>query len=227
MKIKEREKAIQLRKQGWSLRKIQEELNVSKASVSNWVRGVSLTKKQMEFLKGSPYTSRAVELRRQSRMSRVNDKRKMKINSAAKELGSLSLHELLFLGIGLYWGEGTKRKLGSVELTNSDPEMLRIGMLFFRKVCKVAEHKFRAHIYLHEDQSKDRAIQFWSKQLNLQREFFQKTTILRNRNRSKTNASLRYGTCAIAIYDTKLHLQIIGWIQGVVEEFSKKTVDHS
>ena len=49
-KLDEKERAIKLRKDGWSVRKIAETLDVSRGSVSLWVRDVELTKKQKEQL---------------------------------------------------------------------------------------------------------------------------------------------------------------------------------
>ena len=50
MKTEKRKQARRLRKEGKSVREITKILNVSKGSISRWVRDISLTSKQVERL---------------------------------------------------------------------------------------------------------------------------------------------------------------------------------
>ena len=49
----------------------------------------------------------------------------------------------------LYWAEGGKTRKGMVRFSNSDPEMIKIMMAFFRKVCNAPKEKFRGYIHIH------------------------------------------------------------------------------
>lgn len=62
------------------------------------------------------------------------------------------------LGIGLYWGEGSK--YGSAfELTNSDPGILKCWIKWHKKF--LPDLSLRYTIFAHEDIDKDECIKYW------------------------------------------------------------------
>lgn len=86
MKKLEQERAIKLRTQGYSIKKISEKLNVSKSSVSLWVRNVVLSEAQLSTLASNSHSSLAIERRRQSRLKSEEVKRNSTIAVAAKDI---------------------------------------------------------------------------------------------------------------------------------------------
>lgn len=51
-------------------------------------------------------------------------------------------YDLKLSAIMLYWGEGSKTS-GSVKLANSDPEIIKIFLLFLRNICCVEEKRIK------------------------------------------------------------------------------------
>ena len=146
MKITEKEKARKLRKQGKSINQIVAEAGLSKASVSEWVRDIVLTKSQKDKISKRGRSIESIEKRRISRLKNEQNKRQIIINKAKKDIIKISLKELKLIGIMLYWGEGGKTGR-VVRLANSDPEIIKIMMRFFREICNVPENKFNGHIH--------------------------------------------------------------------------------
>lgn len=214
MKLIEKRKAMALRKKGASLDLIARDLRVSKASVSSWVREVRLTKKQIEKLRKNSHSRIAIEKRRISRIKKEEARRDIIQTGAQKSIRAVTNSNLFFIGLALYWGEGTKKKRGVVEFTNSDPEMIRIMMVFLENCCKVKREKFRGHVFLHEHLSVVKAEKYWSKISGIKRSQFHKTSVQHNRKRVHKD-SLPYGTFAIIVCDTELKLKINGWTKGM------------
>ncbi|MCB9811574.1 hypothetical protein H6783_01550 [Candidatus Nomurabacteria bacterium] len=216
MKLAEKLKARTLRVKGHSIGEIATKLSVSKSSVSNWVADIELSSAQIKQLKTNSHSAVAVENRRRSRLKNENARREQIIEKAKSEVNKPTAQELFFLGVALYWGEGTKKKRGVVEFTNSDPKVVEVMMRFFRDVCSVPEKKFRGHVYIHEHLSIEKAEQYWSRVARIPRRQFYKTSIQHNRTRLKKD-TLTKGTFAISICDTELKLRILGWIEGVYQ----------
>lgn len=212
----EKNKAIELRKKGWSLNSIKEKLGVSKSSVSLWVRDVQLDNIQKSRLKMNSYTTEAVENRRLSRLKNEEIKRKEIINRAYVEVKKIKRSELFFVGIALYWAEGSKSKhRRNVEFSNSDPKMIKLMMKFFCDFCDVPEKKFRGHVYLHPNLNKEIAEDYWSKVSGIPKNQFFKTTQSHNKASKNKKNNLKYGTFSINIGSVELFLKLNGWISAL------------
>ena len=212
MKRAERDKAIVLRKGGVSMREIARTLNVSKASVSFWVRDIPLTSAQRQRLTLNGYSVDAVEKRRQRRLENTRLQRVAIMQEAAKNLGTLSDRALWLIGIALYWGEGGKTKT-AVRLSNSDPGVIKVMMKFFRIICDVPEEKFRGHVHTFSHLNVESAERYWSKISNIPRRQFYKTyskPSIASKNKRNT---LPYGTFQIYVHDTRLYFKMMGWIE--------------
>lgn len=216
MKLHEMKTARLMRADGISIKEIAKKLQVSKASVSIWVRDVVLSTEQIDQLHGQPYSRKAVEKRRTARLKNEETKRRVVVDRARLQIKKLSNRELFLVGVALYWGEGTKMKRGVVEFTNSDPEMIKVMMEFFRKVCIIPESKFRGHVFLHEHLSVSDAVSYWSDISSIPIAQFHKTSVQHNKKKVKKD-TLPYGTFAVIVCDTERKLTMNGWIKGLTE----------
>jgi predicted transcriptional regulator len=217
MKVEEKKNAIRLRKKGYSMNDIVRELQVSKASVSLWVRNVSLTHTQRKNLTARGFSVDAVEKRRMSRIARTREEHRILTKHAGEEISSLSQHELWFLGIALYWGEGGKTHHGMVRIANSDPAVIQIMMRFFREICNVPEAKFNGHVHTFSHLNAKKAEEYWSNISGIPRQQFYKTYIKQSVASKNKRDTLPYGTFQIYVCDTKLFLRIMGWIERIKE----------
>src|SRR3989344_5896473 len=218
MKFEEKNLAINLRKQGWSMNEISGKIGVSKSSVSLWVRNVHLTDNQRKELSQKGLTKDSIEKRRTTRLSRENARRQIIIDNAKKEIFNLSDQELKLIGIALYWGEGGKANRGSVQLSNGDPRIIQLMMKFFKKVCKVPKEKFRGHIHIHPHLNIKESEHYWSSISGIPLSQFYKTYSKPNKSSQSKKNSLPFGTFDIYVHNTELFLKIKGWIEGVYQD---------
>ena len=222
MKKDEKNKAIFLRAQGNSMGEIARVLHVAKSSVSLWVRNVTLTIQQRKSLSEKGHTFEVIEKRRSVRLRNERARRHVYFQSAVDQTSKLSDDNLFFLGLALYWGEGSKYSRGNVCFHNSDPRLIQIMMKYFKKICRVDNKKFRGHVLLHPHLDARVAERYWSKISGIPLLQFQKTSQQHNKASKGKKDSLPLGTFMIGVYDTVLFLKIMGWMQGVYQHIVPK-----
>ena len=136
-KFEKKIEARKLRKKGWSIRSIALHIDVTKGSVSIWCRDLELTHKQKERLlknairAGHKGRMIGAEMNRKKKQDRIDYNKKLGI----QEIGRLAKRDLLLAGIGLYWGEGTKKS--ATALVNSDPKLILFMFHWFKYVMNV------------------------------------------------------------------------------------------
>ncbi|HEX9721750.1 MAG TPA: hypothetical protein VGA53_00640 [Candidatus Paceibacterota bacterium] len=222
MKTKEKNLAIKLRRQGYSINDIYRKLGVGKGSVSLWVRNIPLTEDQKQELSARGTKKAIIEKRRTTRLSNESARRQKIVDGAKKEIIRLSKNHLFLIGVALYWGEGGKTK-GIVRFSNSDPHMIQVMMNFFKQICKVPEERFRGYIHIHPHLDHKEAERYWSQVSGIPLERFYKT--YRKPNKASTNQkdSLPFGTFDVYICSTELLLKLKGWTEKIVELSTSKT----
>lgn len=123
---------------------------------------------------------------------------------------SASDEKLKIAGIMLYWGEGSKRG-NEVGFTNSDPEMVKVFLLFLRRICGIDEGRLKPMLHLYPDQDKKFIEEFWSLTAGIDKRFFYPSYIHQGKEGTYKNKS-RYGTFTVKYCDKRLLRVILGWI---------------
>lgn len=207
-KPEKRTKARYLREQGWSVRAITDELDVSKSSVSRWIRDIELTDEQHKTLKNNQkdYLQKG---------TKVNSENSLKQRQLYQEMGSQKAKEmrpLHMMGCMLYWAEGTKDR-NRVEFVNSDINMMKIFIQFLRNELGVPTSEISIRVTCHETNIVivEKIERFWLKLLELPHNSLQKTQFKQGSN-SRRNR-LQYGICSIRVDNTMVVQHIFGAIQ--------------
>lgn len=221
-KIKEKEKAINLRKKGLSYSEILKEVPVAKSTLSRWLRSVGLSKYQKQRLTKKKILGQQKAWKANIR-KRIEKTERIK-NLAKKEIDALSHKELWLVGIMLYWAEGCKEKSyrtgEQVALMNTDPNILKIFKIWLLDCCKVDPRDLVYDMYIHKSAKNnlEKVERYWRKQLNIPssvsfRIYFKKhnpKTVRKNINENY------YGTARIKVNaSTDFNRKIAGWMEGV------------
>ena len=215
MKTVERDLARELRRtQGLPINEIARRLNVSKSSVSLWVRDVRLTIQQEAALQAmNPAYNRQLSGWRNN-AARHRDKR-----VAAQKHGRALAQQadpLHIAGCMLYWAEGWKNR-NQLCFSNSDPDMVRFFVGFLRKSFDIKSRDIRLSCHLFADHlERQREVeQYWLDVAELPRESLRKSVVnlySRSSQRKRIN-KLPYGTCQIVVSRTSILQSIYGSIQ--------------
>jgi hypothetical protein len=221
MKSKEKLTARKLRAEGYSINEISRKVGAAKSSVSGWVKNIKLTNQQKKQLSEKGIRKAIIEQRRATRLKNESAKRQLIIDAAKKQINKLSKKELWLIGSILYWAEGGKTKRGLVRFSNSDAEMIKFMMAFFRSICKVPEGKFRGYIHIHPHLDHQKAERYWSTVTGIPQKRFYKTYRKTNKSSKHERDSLPFGTFDIYICNTELFLKICGWVRGIFKACNK------
>lgn len=220
---KDKEKAIILRKKGFSYNEISKKLGIPKGTLSYWLTDLKISDEAQKRILGRVYAGSVAGLiKRNKNQTALAKKRADEIRIIArKEAKELLKNKLFLIGISLYWAEGYKKgangsKWKAVDFANSDPELIKIMMKFFRKICKVDNEKIKMQIIAHKNVNIDEAINFWSSITKLPKGQFIKTCCSVSRySKNRRGNNLTHGTVHIRINSVKLFFRIIGWIDGL------------
>ncbi|MFM2339538.1 MAG: hypothetical protein RLZZ360_174 [Candidatus Parcubacteria bacterium] len=216
MKILEKKRAIELRERGIALGEIAKKLNVAKATVSYWVRDISLSKTQIKQLRANSHSREAIEKRRLSRMTAAEKIRDSIREEARQQAVQLIKNPLWCVAIALYWGEGGKTQR-TVRIANSDPSVIRLLCHFFRNECHVPLSKMRAHVHAFSHSDIESIEKYWSKISGIPRNQFFKAYIKQSSSSKEKRQTLPNGTMQIYVHDSSLFIKIIAWIEYLKE----------
>jgi transcriptional regulator with XRE-family HTH domain len=215
MKTAKRGQARRLRAQeGRSIKEIARLLGVSRSSVSLWVRDIELTRAQ-EIALNARDPSR--DGRRNGWAANIERARLRRRGFQLAGRRRARRQEPLYVaGCMLYWAEGWKCR-GSVELSNSDPEVIRFFARFLRECFGVPDDRMRVACHKFADHTvRQREIeQFWLDVAGLPRSSLRKSMVnhySRSSQRKRTNR-LPHGTCKLIVHSTEILQTIYGSIQ--------------
>ncbi|MEK7136177.1 MAG: helix-turn-helix domain-containing protein [Patescibacteria group bacterium] len=214
----DKNKALVLRKKGYSYSQIKEELNISKSTLSGWLASYPLSVERIKELRdNSPRRieryRNTMKLKREARLSSVYKKVK-------EDIGKLSNREIFLAGMFLYWAEGYKRAISTTALGNTDPTMLRFFIKWL-KVINAPIHKITVRLHIYADMDEKKAIQFWCKELSLPEACFVKTYVKKSNLSGLTYKNgFGHGTCNILIYNQDLHEYVLSSLQYIRSELT-------
>jgi hypothetical protein len=199
---------------GWSIGEIENELHVSRSSVSLWVRDVELTPAAHSRLltRVGRGPARSAELS----ASRARERRR-----AFQAAGRQLVYERdadYIAGCMLYWAEGAKAR-NTAKVINADPEVLVFFAGFLRRHFDVPDEKMAVYCNLFADHL-DRQCEiedFWLDRLRLPRSSLRKTVVnsYSKYSQKKRQNKLAYGTTALVVNST----QIVQTIYGSIQEY--------
>ncbi|MFF2430255.1 hypothetical protein [Streptomyces mirabilis] len=213
-----RDKARELRLQGWTYDQIQMELGCSKGSISLWVRDLPKPERR-----DPSERAKLASRKRWDHELAVRDEERQKTKAAAAaEIGTLSDRELFLVGVGMYWAEGSKDKpydrRENVTFVNSDPGMIETFLRWLDLLGVERDH-VRYCVMIHESADVAGAEQYWADLVGADRSAFNKTTIKKHNPKTvRKNVGASYRGClTIKVRQSAdLYRRIEGWWYGIV-----------
>ena len=125
-----KEKAISLRERGFLYSEIQQKIgNIPKATLSNWFKNISYSDIALKTLKKKNSDSSLKNIKIfNNKRSAVVKKDNIIAFKEGKEMLLSTKDKLMFVGVSLFWAEGTKAKqvnrTPDLRFTNSDEKMI-------------------------------------------------------------------------------------------------------
>lgn len=108
------------------------------------------------------------------------------------------------LGLGLYWGEGTKRNKNSVRLGNTDPDLIR-HFISFLSVCFLCDqNRLKFGLQIFSDINPEESLDYWVKKLRVKRSQFYKPLVSQIIRKGTYLKKSKYGVVTIYYNNTRL-----------------------
>ena len=175
--VQEKNKAVLLRKKGYSYNEILKRVPVAKSTLSLWLKDLPLTKYEKEVLRKRKHSNisrgriKAAAAHRRNRIAR--DKEVALV--AQKEFNQHKNDPLFHTGISLYWAEGAKRS-DMFQFTNSDYKMIEIMLQWLEEFTNYNRCDLGYRLYIHKPYAHENLEEWWQQKLNVDALMFKKTT---------------------------------------------------
>ncbi|HEU0080526.1 MAG TPA: hypothetical protein VFQ72_00670 [Candidatus Paceibacterota bacterium] len=221
-KADEKARAIFLREQGLTYSEILKEIRVAKSTLSLWFHDVGLAEHQWQRI-----TEKRIQGQKKGALARRNQRVRLQEeiwSKAEAEIGQLSERELWLVGIALYWAEGSKEKEwrpgARLIFSNSDPRMIRVFLLWLKKIANVPEEHISFDIYIHDNKKEELGLvrKFWSEQTGFPLSGFDRVYLKKHKIHTKRKSVdfLYNGLLRVKIRSSStLARKIEGWTRGI------------
>lgn len=107
------------------------------------------------------------------------------------------------LGLGLYWGEGTKANNFSIRLGNTDPDLILTFIVFLQTFFTIHKKDLRFGIQVFSDMKPEEVTLFWSSKLKVSKTQFMKTIVTKTRNNGSYTRKIKHGVLTVYFHNTK------------------------
>ena len=214
-------KVQMLRKQGWSLGKIQKKFGLPKTTIYSWISDIKVSKLQQEKIRISAL--QALQEGREKaqailRLQRIAKEQTL-LADGIRSVGKLSHKELFIAGIALYWAEGFKNKhehrLG---FCNSDPAMIKFYLHWLEKCLSVKKQDIIARVTVNNSyKDKIEVIElYWSQFTEIPLSQFTKPFYQNIQWKKQFDQDNYHGVLRIHVKNSLDNLwEMKGWIEGL------------
>lgn len=216
--LTKKSQAIQLRKEGKSYSQILKDINVSKSTLSLWLRSYPLSPVRMKELRD--WNEDRIMHYKETRRKRKEKLLADILKKQQKTIFPLFKRDLFIGGLFLYWGEGSKTKFSWCAVSNTDPAMIYFFVRWFEFYWGIDKKKMKIRLHLYQDMSIKKEINFWSKYLSISQEQFRKPSIKKTFLKSRTyKVGFSHGTCNLIIGNANLTKEILMAIKALQIHF--------
>lgn len=181
-----------------SVHTIARELNCSDGKINYWMEKHFIPKRSISEAiytkhnpKGDPFSSRIIQTKNDS--------------------------FLLGLGLGLYWGEGTKKNLNTVRIGNTDPYLIKSFLVFLQKVYSINNSKLRFALQIFTDMDQKKEEKFWREFLGIDAKQFYKTINTRSGSIGTYRTKSEHGVLTLYFGNKKLRDVLMDEIEKLKE----------
>ncbi|CAL9485381.1 hypothetical protein [Streptomyces sp. enrichment culture] len=213
-----RDRARELRLQGWTYDRIQVELGCSKSSISLWVRDLPKPERRAP----AQQARLAARKRWEHELAIRDEARRQTKEAAARQIGSMTDRDLFMAGVALYWAEGTKDKpydrRENVTFVNSDAGVIKLYLAWLC-LLGVEQDRLAYRVMIHMTADVETAKRYWADLVGVDVLRLQRTTIKKHNPKTvRKNVGADYHGCLVVRVSqgAELYRRIEGWWGGMV-----------
>ncbi len=203
-------KAAEFRRLGFSYTDIANELKISKASVSGWLKNLKLTESEKSNLQRNLKSKKERGKLKASISIRARKifKEKVAYENAEKEYAKFIKDPLFSFGIGLYWVHGLK-KGNHFQFSSSDAEVVKLMVTWLKRYLGIPVGKAKYRVFVDLAYKSQDPESFWVKSVDIPKGSILKTAYT-PASKARRNKEYR-GSLSIIIGKIEVLRKIIAW----------------
>src|SRR3989344_2795922 len=215
-RFEDRKRAIELRLAGQTYTAIKTQLKISKGTLSDWLKNIPLSPEQIQQISRNTVAHRVETYIKNTRAKRENIFKNY-CSIQKQKLLPLNKRELLIAGLFLYLGEGSKSRRSLIQITNSDPSIIKFSLFWITQVLGIPRNKLRIQLHLYKDMSIENEINFWLKTTGLRKEQIIKPYIKKTTSLKINHPSFGHGTCSLYTCNSVIKDEIMAGIKVILD----------
>lgn len=198
------------------MKQIAKALGVSPGSVHRWCHDIELTPEQRDQIDNNARAPQSRALRRSNKKRQALRKalRTKQRRMGADRLGNGTGRDLLMLGLGLYWGEGSKREPGDLSMSNMDPRIHEVFLKWLRGFG-LRNQDLTIRLCIAPGYDVEKHLRWWKRRLNLSRLKNERTwVVLPSSSKRRIRRQDYHGTLTIGTRNADLWYEIMGMLDA-------------
>ena len=210
------EQAVQLRKRGFTLQEIAKVCDVSKSTVSKWLKNspISAEVTKQNKRRAGQENAKRLRLVNKARATERAARYQEIERSAQTEFKHYKNDPLFIAGLMLYLTQGDER---TIRLASTDITAHVIFVRFVREYLGLETKQIRLQLVLYPSHTEATCMKKWSKALSLPYQQFHRTQIIQ----STQKKPLHFGVGNTIIGSTGLKRKIVTWIDLMQKDLMK------
>lgn len=214
------EQVLQFRKRGFTLEEIAKICDVSKGTVSKWLKNNAISEsvtKQNKKRAGLENAKR-LKLMNKARDTERAHRYKEAVRSAETEFKHYKNSPLFVAALMLYVAQGDRKNDRQIRLSGTDDKAHKIFIKFALEYLGVAKSDIHFWILLYQGQSEEVCMKRWKAATTLPYTQFYKNQYI---NSQKTKETLHFGVGNTIIGSTVLKYKLTHWVELMLKELGK------
>jgi len=223
MKKQLREKAIYLRTQKrMSYGQIKDRLNISKSTLSYWLREYPLSEEEISKLRSKNWSKGEASRERYRKTMRLkkDSLNRQVYEEQKKKFKNLKNKDYYLAGLMLYLGEGAKKKESALVLANSDPKIIKFFIWWLKVFLGVSKKDVRIQLHLYENMDLEKEKKYWKGYLGVSDRQIYKLSVRKITKNSFTyRSSNMRGTCSLYVFGVDRVRNVMMAIQALLDSY--------
>lgn len=220
-RLEDKNKAIELRRQGLSYKEIQAIVPVSKGLLSGWFEHLVLTPEEEKRLKIKieERKKRGVMNSKILNQTRMLERERNVLKEAQVSFKKWKQDPLFIIGSTLFWSGGVKSSK-NFDISSKDTDFIFFMYTWIQKYLQVSKEIIRINLFLYENQNSSGIKSFWTKNLGIKEDSIK---VILQKGKIEAGANDQYNKGCIRLYITRVRYGSLmkAWQKLLVDYYGK------
>lgn len=214
------EQAVQFRKRGFTLEEIAKICEVSKSTVSKWLKNnaISASVTLQNKKRAGKENAKRLKLVNKARGGERLNRYKEAVRSAETEYKHYKNNPLFVAGVMLYYANGDLKNESRIRFSSTEAEAHSIFINFAAEYLGVEKTDMHIWLQLYPGMKEEICMKHWRKKTGLPYSQFYKNQVIKGKKQKQT---LHHGVGNTIIGSTVLKCKLTRWIELVVKNIAK------